>query len=118
MRGFLIFANTNQQQIEANILAKNILKIQKYPVSVCYHKTKNNIDDSLFDNVIKMNWKKINSYDSIKLYHVTPYEQTIQLSSNFILPKSIDHLWEYLEKFPLTLSKSLAGKINPLIYLK
>jgi len=50
----------------ADEVKENIIKNQKYPVSICYHKSKSDIDSSLFDNIIKMNWKKINSYDSVK----------------------------------------------------
>jgi hypothetical protein len=58
---------------------------------------------SVFDNIIEIPWfdDALNSEWKIenrwKIYHVTPYEQTILLDADMIILSDVSHWWDYLE---------------------
>lgn len=60
----------------------------------------------VFDNIIDIPWKNKNTSSSIlkvedrwKLYHCTPYEQTILLDSDMLVLSDLSHWWNYLGKY-------------------
>lgn len=48
-----------------------------------------------FDDALKSEWKIENRW---KIYHVTPYEQTVLLDADMLFLSDVGHWWEYLGK--------------------
>lgn len=62
----------------------------------------------VFDNIISVPWKNKNSTTSIlkvedrwKLYHCSPYDETIVLDSDMLVLSDINHWWNDLSNFDL-----------------
>ena len=47
-----------------------------------------------FDDALESEWKIENRW---KMYHVTPYEQTVLLDADMLFLSNIEHWWHYLE---------------------
>jgi hypothetical protein len=68
----------------------------------------------LFDNVIEIPWKNKNLMNSTlkvedrwKLYHCTPYDETIILDSDMLVLSDIDHWWDHLKTFDVFLTSEV-----------
>ena len=62
----------------------------------------------VFDNIIDIPWKDKNTLssnlkveDRWKLYHCTPYDETIILDSDMLILSDLNQWWNYLEKYEL-----------------
>jgi len=109
-RGYLIYA-VNTLDIDyirsAYALALSIKKFM--PLESISLVTNNEIDakyKKMFDNIIDIPWDnndmslyKVN--DRWKLYHCTPYDETIVFDADMLVTRDITFWWKYLEKFDL-----------------
>lgn len=112
-KGFLIFAQNTAdvnyvQQAYALALSikfsqrniKNVTLVTNDKVSKKYQK--------VFDNIIPIPWSddvvssRFAGEHRWKLYHVTPYEETIVLDSDMLLLEDISTWWEYCNQFDVT----------------
>ncbi len=110
-KGFLIFAkNTDEVDYiyQACILALTIKKTQKgvNNVSIVTDGIVPENFKSLFDHIIDIPW--LNQDSSLlavehrwKLYHVTPYDQTVVLDSDMLFLEDVSHWWNYLDNYDL-----------------
>lgn len=62
----------------------------------------------IFDNIIEIPWKNQNLKksdlkveDRWKLYHCSPYDETIILDSDMMVLSDINHWWEHLKKYDI-----------------
>lgn len=62
----------------------------------------------VFDNIIEIPWKNQNLTksdlkveDRWKLYHCSPYDETIILDSDMLVLSDLDHWWDYLKKYDI-----------------
>lgn len=110
-KGFIILVQ-NTDSINyvrmAAYLAASIKKTQNEIDSVSV--ITDNVDlikksySDLFDNVIEIPWNDSakNSFWKIenrwKIYHASPYKQTIMLDADMLFLNDITHWWEYLDK--------------------
>lgn len=109
-KGYLILAqnNSNDDYVSmAYALALSIKISQKEITSVSLvtdvpdavpHHYRNLFDHIIqipwFDDAYNSEWKVENRW---KIYHVTPYEQTILLDADMVFLTNVDHWWRYLE---------------------
>jgi hypothetical protein len=110
-KGFVILVQNNSDVDYVRMaayLAASIKRTQKTIKSVSVITDDVNlIKDSykdLFDNVIEIPWNDSakNSLWKIenrwKIYHATPYDQTIMLDADMLFLSDIEHWWEYLDR--------------------
>ena len=102
-RGFVILAQ-NTQDVNyvrcAEVLASSIhTTMPNAKVSII---TTDIVDHTLFDKVILLpygdlapnnSWKLINDW---QVYEASPYDQTIKLEADMVIPRSIEHWWDIL----------------------
>jgi len=73
----------------------------------------------IFDNIIDIPWKNnaqtiLKVEDRWKLYHCSPYDETIILDSDMIVLSDLTHWWDYLKKYDAYFTsevKDYRGKI-------
>lgn len=106
-KGFVIFADGQEYVKQAYLCAMSIrASNNQYPVSII------TCDDVpveylwAFDTVIDIPWyEKTNSRFKTehrwKIYHATPYEETIVLDSDILVLQDLDYVWRFLENYDL-----------------
>jgi len=66
-----------------------------------------------FDDALKSEWKIENRW---KIYHVTPYHQTVLLDADMIFLSDVSHWWNYLEKnHDLYITKNVVTYRNEIV---
>lgn len=106
-KGFLIYAEGREFVKQAYLCAMSILASgNQYPVSIV---TNNKVPKKfswVFDKIIDIPWYKKTSSrfkteNRWKLYHVSPYEQTIVLDSDTLVLDNQEAFWEFLDNYDL-----------------
>jgi hypothetical protein len=110
-RGVLVFAQNNNENnyvLQACVLAMSLKLID--PDTKISLVTNDPVEEDyldLFDKIIKIPWFDA-SYDKIwkidnrwKLYHITPYRETIVLDADMIVLEKISMHWDFLSNFDL-----------------
>lgn len=106
-KGFLIYASGENYVTQAYLCAMSILASKNsYPVSIV---TNNDVPDNYkwaFDKIVDIPWYKENdsrfhTEHRWKLYHATPYEETIVLDSDVLVLQSLDYLWNFFKNYDL-----------------
>ena len=109
-KGFVIYAqNTKETNYvrQAYALALSIKYSQKSVTNVTLV-TNNRVPakyKAVFDNVFKIPWgdhakgSRYNAENRWKLYHITPYDETIVLDSDMLLLEDIEIWWKYCSNF-------------------
>lgn len=87
---------TSIKQTQKNITSVSIITDDVISVEKSY--------SNLFDNIIEIPWQDA-AQDSVwkvenrwKIYHVSPYEQTVILDADMLFLNDISHWWDHLEK--------------------
>lgn len=111
-KGFLIFAqntkDTNYVQ-QAYALALSIKNSQKYVTNVSLVTNDKVLKkyQKVFDHIIEIPWvntEEVTRYRGEhrwKLYHVTPYDETIVLDSDMLILEDISQWWDYCGNYNL-----------------
>lgn len=124
-KGYVVFAqNSNinyvQQAIALAISVKQSGNTE--PISIV---TDDSVDANfkyLFDQIIpipwgdsskKSHWKVENRW---KLYHVSPYDQTIIFDSDILITDSLKNLWTFVENYDLYFTSDVVDFKSDLIY--
>ncbi len=128
-KGFLIFAqNTPDCNYveQAYALALSIKATQKTvtSVSIVTNDKVTEKQKKVFDNVIAIPWvdpsKESTKYlaeHRWKLYHVTPYKETMVLDADMIFLDDISDWWEYCSRSDIKFcSNVLNYKLDPVVY--
>jgi len=112
-RGFLLFAQNSKsvnyiKQACALAMTIKISQSKVNSVSIVTNDTVPRKYSKLFDNIIPIPW--IDNYDPSryasehrwKLFHVSPYEETIVLDSDMLLLEDVTSWWDYCQHYDLT----------------
>lgn len=128
-KGYVILAQNNSKDDYVSMAAacafsikatqskvKNVTLITDIPEAVPYHYHEA-FDKILpiqwFDDAYESEWKVENRW---KLYHQTPYEETVILDSDMLFLSDVSHWWEYMEKnFDLLITDKVFTYRNELI---
>lgn len=125
-RGFLICAEGDEYLRQAYLCALSLLKSSnKYPVSLVTNDViENEKFRKVFDQILPIPWyhyddSKLRVKNRWKLYHVTPYENTIVLDSDVLVLQDLEYFWDIVEDYDvyypsnvLTYRKELVKKDN------
>lgn len=105
-KGFLIYAEGEEYVKQAYLCAMSVMASHNmYPVSV----VTNDLPEEYrwaFDEVIEIPWytesdSRFKTEHRWKLYHASPYEQTIVLDSDILVLHDLEYFWDFLEDFHL-----------------
>jgi hypothetical protein len=124
-RGFVIIAE-NTTDIDyvscAESLAQSIKKVMpNESVSLITTSVKKN---QYFDNVIPLPYGDIDPISTWKLnndwqvYEASPYEYTIKLEADMIIPRNIDYWWDILKERDIVVSSNIRNFHNELSPVK
>jgi hypothetical protein len=128
-KGYLILAqnNTSTDYVQmAYVLALSIKTSQKEITSVslvtdipdAVPEHYRNVFDQIieipwYDDALKSNWKIENRW---KIYHITPYEETILLDADMLFLTSVDDWWRYLnQNFDLFITSNVMTYRNEFV---
>lgn len=106
-KGFLIYAEGDEYIKQAYLCAMSLIATKnKYPVSIvtCTDIPEDYVD--VFDKVIPIPWyEKTDSHykteNRWKIYHATPYDETIVLDSDVLVLQNLDYLWRLLSHYEI-----------------
>lgn len=126
-KGFLIYAE-NLEGVnyveQAYALALSIKASQKSVTSVSLVTNDDSIPDkyrSVFDNVISIPWyntpgTEFSGEHRWKMYHVTPYNETIVLDADMLFVEDISDWWSYCSNFDIKFCSKIKNyKQEPII---
>ena len=99
-KGFVIMAQGLDYEVCADVLKESILKVM--PVSNVTIITTDMLPYG--DQAPDTNWKLQNDW---QVYEASPYEYTIKLEADMILPKSIDYWWDVLKERDVVVSTTI-----------
>lgn len=107
-RGFCILAQNNKDTDyvkQAYVLASSIHKFNKdQKISLITNDTVLDEYKTVFDQIIPIPWsddakeEKWKIHNRWKIYHITPYDETIVMDSDMIVLSNITHWWNELSK--------------------
>jgi len=106
-KGFVIFADGDDYVRQAYLCAMSIRATEnEYPVSII---TCNNVPKKyqwVFDKIIDIPWYKktdtrFKTEHRWKVYHATPYEETIVLDSDLLVLQNLNYLWSLFANYDL-----------------
>lgn len=106
-KGFVIFADGDEYVRQAYLCAMSIRSTNnEYPVSII---TSNEVPDTyqwIFDKIIDIPWyektdTRFKTEHRWKIYHATPYEETVVLDSDVLVLQNLDYMWRFLSNYEL-----------------
>jgi hypothetical protein len=104
-KGYLILAVGDEYIIQACLCAMSIKCTQQISnVSLVTDTAVPKKYKKLFDKIIDVPWVEEQRYaidHRWKLYHVSPYEQTVVLDSDMLFVTDVSHYWRLLENYDL-----------------
>jgi len=110
-KGFVIFADNSEIDYvkEAYALALSIKMTQPEHLNNVSLITSNDVParyQKVFDKIVSIPWyeKSSSRYKTEhrwKIYHASPYEETIVLDSDMLILKNIENHWKFFEKYSL-----------------
>jgi hypothetical protein len=104
-KGYLILATGPEYVIQACLCAMSIKHTQQIDsVSIATDTPVPEKYKSLFDNIIDIPWIEEQRYaveHRWKLYHISPYEETVILDSDMLFLTDVSHYWKLLENYEL-----------------
>ena len=109
-KGFIVFAqNTDSVDYitQAYALALSIKISQRdiTNISLVTNDTVSKKYQKVFDQIIPIPWVKESNNDPLKaehrwkLFHVTPYDETVVLDTDMLLLEDISHWWNYCNNY-------------------
>jgi len=106
-RGFVIFAEGEEYFRQAYLAALSIRATgNKYPVSVITNCTADTKHRIIFSKIIEIPWYKqdntlLKTENRWKIYHASPYEETIVLDSDVLVLQDLEYFWNSVENYNL-----------------
>jgi len=106
-KGFVLFAVGKEYVKQAYLCAMSIRATgNEYPISLITSDSVVPKYSSIFDKIIDIPWyKEDNSRFQIehrwKIYHASPYDQTIVLDTDVLVLQSLDVWWKFLDNYDL-----------------
>lgn len=104
-KGYLILAVGDEYLTQACLCAMSIKNSQKLNnVSIATNSVVPKKYRSLFDKIIDIPWIEEQRYaveHRWKLYHITPYDETVVLDSDMLFLTDVSHYWDLLNNYDL-----------------
>jgi hypothetical protein len=106
-RGFCVFAEGEEYVKQSYLLALSLrASNNEYPISIV---TCDSVPDQysyIFDEIIPIPWytpskTSLKTENRWKIYHATPYEETIVLDSDVLVLQNLDFFWRFLENYAI-----------------
>jgi hypothetical protein len=106
-KGFLIYAAGQVYIKQAYLCAMSVLATENsYPVSIV---TSDKVPDEykwVFDKIIDIPWytetnSRFQTEHRWKLYHATPYKETIVLDADVLVLQNLDYAWNFFKNYDL-----------------
>ena len=126
-KGYLVFAQNSETDYvrQAIALAASLKNSgNNQPISIVTDDTIPAEYVPLFDKVIPIPWgdDAVRSQWKIenrwKLYHLTPYEETVVLDSDVLVTATLDNLWKFVDTFEVYFTSVVADfKSRPVVDL-
>ena len=120
-KGFLIYAEGDKYVKQARALALSI-KISQTTVTSVSLVTNDQVDNpEIFDNIIPIPWydrpgSEFCAEHRWKLYHVSPYDETIVLDSDMLMLDDISLWWKHCGNFDIKFCSKIQNyKLEPVI---
>tara|TARA_B110000503_G_scaffold129783_1_gene202378 strand:- start:10753 stop:11580 length:828 start_codon:yes stop_codon:yes gene_type:complete len=104
-RGFLMYAEGDAYIRQAYLCAMSIRATNNlYPVSIVTSDTVPEEYTWIFDKIIEIPWYKktesrFKTEHRWKLYHATPYDETIVLDTDVLVLQELDYLWNFFNNY-------------------
>lgn len=110
-KGYLILAVGDEYIKQACLCAMSIKKTQTISsVSIVTDTKIPKEYKSLFDNIIDVPWVEEQRYaieHRWKLYHVSPYEETVVIDSDMLFLSDVSHYWQLLQNYDLYFTQNV-----------
>lgn len=106
-KGFVIFAEGEQYLEQAYLCALSLYATENsFPVSVVTNQSTNHKHGQVFDKIIEIPWytqakSSLKSENRWKIYHATPYDETIVLDSDILVLQNLDYLWKSFSNYKI-----------------
>jgi len=106
-RGFVIFADGEEHVQQGYLAALSLTATDNaYPVSLITNNTVSKKTQTVFDKIIEIPWYKqdatrLKTENRWKIYHATPYNETIVLDSDVLVLQNLDYAWNLLKNYDL-----------------
>jgi len=106
-RGFVIYADGKEYVKQAYLCALSLkVNNNKYPVSLITPNPVPKNRAQVFDQVIDVPWYKetdsrFHTENRWKIYHATPYEETVVLDSDVLVLQDLEHFWDLMQNYYL-----------------
>lgn len=106
-KGFVIYAEGTNYVKQAYLTALSLkTSNNKFPVSLITNNSVSKKYRQVFDKVIEIPWYKKSKTDLCaenrwKIYHATPYHETIVLDSDVLILENLDYFWNFAENYSL-----------------
>jgi hypothetical protein len=123
-RGIVVFAQNSLDNyvLQACVLAMS-LKISKNttPISIITNDAVPTEYASLFDKIIPIPWGDMSAgrawkvENRWKIFHATPYKETIVLDSDMLALDDIDYLWDFYKKYDLFFTTQVKTYRNEIV---
>jgi len=106
-KGFLIYASGEEYVKQAYLCALSIIASNnQYPISIVTDTQLIEKYKKVFDKIIETPWNtstdsRFHTENRWKLYHATPYEETIVLDSDILVQKDLEPFWKLMKNYDL-----------------
>jgi hypothetical protein len=106
-KGFLIFAQGEEYIKQAYLCALSIIATKNsYPVSIVTSDKISKEYKWAFDKIIPVPWfeksdSRFQTEHRWKLYHATPYNETIVLDADVLILQNLDYLWNIFNNYEI-----------------
>jgi hypothetical protein len=106
-KGFLIYAEGHEYLEQAYLCALSLkASNNEFPVSVVTNETVEQKHKDIFDKIVNIPWytsskTQLKTENRWKLYHASPYNETIVLDSDIIVLQNLDYFWHFLKNYNL-----------------
>ena len=116
-KGVLVLAQNNYKvnYIDQAVVLALSLKLTNpdLPISIITNEKITKKDAVLFDKIIEIPWDDLSAASDWKIenrwkvYHATPYNETIVMDTDMLVLEDISHWWKFLENYNLFFTSSV-----------
>lgn len=106
-RGYCIFADGDRYVEQAYLCALSIsATCNSYPVSLITNDSVSKKYRQIFDEIVEIPWYKrdntlLKTENRWKIYHATPYEETVVIDSDVLFLQNLDYAWNLFENYDI-----------------
>lgn len=106
-KGFVIVADGKKYVRQAYLCALSLIKSgNSYPVSLVTQNYVKKRYKKVFDQIIPIPWyekteSRFKTENRWKVFHVTPYDETIVLDSDVLVQRNLNDFWELMKDYDL-----------------